>query len=201
MERKEAMSLGLNTFTTGRPCVNGHLAFRYTSSGSCSECINGSPKKLNPKTFYDKANELRITALRVYNESIQLANDNYERALNQANVYETQAKNAEIEESVSNAKKIVKISDYKAQQARKEALKRMIKLNVFIHPSDVINCKAWLLDKAREVCPNITQSDVNYRNKVQGGVLYEIKCFPEHQSEILAETNKAYNEHVAPTPQ
>lgn len=41
IERAEAKAKGLNTYFTGRPCRNGHLTYRYTLSGSCSECING----------------------------------------------------------------------------------------------------------------------------------------------------------------
>lgn len=41
LERKLAISLGLNTYYTGRVCKNGHLSYRYTESGTCSECING----------------------------------------------------------------------------------------------------------------------------------------------------------------
>lgn len=48
MERKEAMERGLYKFETGRPCANGHIAHRYTQSGSCSRCINnGMPLDYN----------------------------------------------------------------------------------------------------------------------------------------------------------
>lgn len=36
--RKEAKRLGLTTYWTGRPCKRGHIAARYTGSGSCVEC-------------------------------------------------------------------------------------------------------------------------------------------------------------------
>lgn len=41
IERAEAKAKGLNTYFTGRPCRNGHNSYRYTTSGSCAECING----------------------------------------------------------------------------------------------------------------------------------------------------------------
>lgn len=40
MERPEAIDLNEPTYTTGRPCKHGHYAYRYTQSGTCSECIN-----------------------------------------------------------------------------------------------------------------------------------------------------------------
>ena len=33
---------GENTYQTGRPCRNGHIAYRYTQSGACVECIKSS---------------------------------------------------------------------------------------------------------------------------------------------------------------
>lgn len=41
LERKLAISLGLRTYFTGRPCKNGHISYRYTEPGSCAECVNG----------------------------------------------------------------------------------------------------------------------------------------------------------------
>lgn len=49
MERLEAANLGLPTYTTGRPCKNGHLSYRYTKSGACSGCISDNTKQFNAK--------------------------------------------------------------------------------------------------------------------------------------------------------
>ncbi len=40
--RKEAIAEGLKKYFTGEACRNGHVSPRYTQSGSCCECINGS---------------------------------------------------------------------------------------------------------------------------------------------------------------
>lgn len=46
MERSEAKKLGLSQYTTGRPCRNNHISYRYTVSGSCAKCVNhGRPTK------------------------------------------------------------------------------------------------------------------------------------------------------------
>lgn len=45
MERPEAIDLNEPTYTTGRPCKHGHYTYRYTQSGTCSECINPKTKK------------------------------------------------------------------------------------------------------------------------------------------------------------
>lgn len=39
--RAEAMRLGINRYFTGVRCVNGHVALRYTSTGSCCDCVSG----------------------------------------------------------------------------------------------------------------------------------------------------------------
>lgn len=37
--RQEAMILGLMHYETGKPCRNGHLSYRYTTSGTCAACL------------------------------------------------------------------------------------------------------------------------------------------------------------------
>lgn len=37
--RKEAKALGVMRYFTGAPCPHGHMAERYTSVGSCIECL------------------------------------------------------------------------------------------------------------------------------------------------------------------
>ena len=34
----EAVERGDKTYTTGLPCRNGHYAYRYVSSGACTQC-------------------------------------------------------------------------------------------------------------------------------------------------------------------
>lgn len=36
--RKEAATLGLKKFFTGKPCNHGHNAFRYVRNGMCTRC-------------------------------------------------------------------------------------------------------------------------------------------------------------------
>lgn len=37
--RKAAKAANLNKYFTGEPCAHGHVAARYTDSGTCQECI------------------------------------------------------------------------------------------------------------------------------------------------------------------
>ena len=42
--RKQAFALARTRFYTGRPCKNGHNCERYTSTGGCAKCVNGTYK-------------------------------------------------------------------------------------------------------------------------------------------------------------
>lgn len=37
--RAAAAAAGVSQYFTGKPCKNGHVAHRYTQSGTCSQCI------------------------------------------------------------------------------------------------------------------------------------------------------------------
>ena len=37
--RQDAISQGKSVYFTGKPCKNGHIDQRYTSSGGCLECF------------------------------------------------------------------------------------------------------------------------------------------------------------------
>lgn len=40
--RRVARAQMKNTYFTGVPCKNGHLAYRYVQSGTCSQCIRAA---------------------------------------------------------------------------------------------------------------------------------------------------------------
>lgn len=44
MEREEALVKGLQRYSTGRPCLNGHLSERNTKSAQCLECVRTGPR-------------------------------------------------------------------------------------------------------------------------------------------------------------
>lgn len=198
MERKEAQLLGLNKFNTGRPCVHGHLTFRYTSTGSCNECLNGVRNVNKPENFMEMARNLQSAATRTYNDGIKQLTENYDRAMDKAKEYEQAASTLKLQQDEELQLKNQKLFEFHAQKERKQAVNEMIKLKVFIHPDDVFEAKTYLLERAQSVCPHITADDVNYKRKVQGGVLHEIRCFAQHKEEIIEATTKAYNARTTP---
>ena len=56
--RKDALAQGLTHYFTGKPCKRGHIAFRYASDKSCSQC-----KKIHKKIF-SKRNPSKSTEYR-----------------------------------------------------------------------------------------------------------------------------------------
>lgn len=61
-KRKQAILDGENTYFTGKPCVNGHISYRYVQSGTCYECINGSRINHNSDTAMKRQKRLKEAA-------------------------------------------------------------------------------------------------------------------------------------------
>jgi hypothetical protein len=48
--RKEAAEKGLLKYNTGRACQRGHTSYRYTKTGTCSECTRWASLKYRQLT-------------------------------------------------------------------------------------------------------------------------------------------------------
>ena len=76
--RAEAKAAGSPRYNTGKPCKHGHIADRFTSSGTCSECLaprrregmrkwaaeNPEEKKRRAAEWYDKNRDEIIERMR-----------------------------------------------------------------------------------------------------------------------------------------
>lgn len=198
MERKDAKKLGLSKYTTGRPCINGHITHRYTSTGSCNECINGTHRKVtveDSKTFRDLADKTFTTALVSYRDALTQIEAKYKADLDRANSYLLKASQYELGlielERIAKSKQISK--------EHKELKKQLVTINTFIHPDMLMEAKMWMLELLQKHIPSATIDDVSYRFKVQGGVLHEVKCHPSDAELILSKTNESYRNFNAST--
>jgi hypothetical protein len=54
--RAEARKLGIKRYFTGKPCKHGHVAYRLSSSTSCSECLR---LRYDPRRAYENTKEWR----------------------------------------------------------------------------------------------------------------------------------------------
>jgi len=52
--RQQALAADLRTYFTGEPCLNGHIAQRYTGSKCCYECdkIKTKVRRAKPRVEY-----------------------------------------------------------------------------------------------------------------------------------------------------
>lgn len=57
-EKQQAKADGSYTYFTGKPCVNGHVAPRYTQSGACSACLSSLGKGKRERVAAEKAASL-----------------------------------------------------------------------------------------------------------------------------------------------
>lgn len=69
--RNLAKAAGHVTYQTGKPCNKGHIAPRYTSTGSCSLCIN--PPKLTRTVRIPDVHPSDVPALLAYAAALRLA--------------------------------------------------------------------------------------------------------------------------------
>lgn len=63
MTRKEAISLGLERYFTGRPCPHGHIAMRRVS-GACVECANSAKRKWNEEQLAKNPEKVKASKAR-----------------------------------------------------------------------------------------------------------------------------------------
>jgi hypothetical protein len=69
--RKEAAKRNLKKYFTGKPCSNGHVAERYTQSGSCQACIQAVSKVYAATNSQDR--ETKAAAMREVSDARQAA--------------------------------------------------------------------------------------------------------------------------------
>jgi len=88
--RKIARRIGIQRYFTGKPCKYGHICERYTSSGSCVECVHNNntsdEARSYQKEYYKDNKEKRINYQKVYyrkNIDFKLA---YHKKYREANI-------------------------------------------------------------------------------------------------------------------
>lgn len=78
ISRDEAKARGLKRFFTGEPCVNGHIAERYTSIGTCLMCraeYTAAPGFKEKQSLYNASyREQNIETARSYGQAYHIAN-------------------------------------------------------------------------------------------------------------------------------
>lgn len=114
VNRKQARALGLSKFFTGRPCKNGHVAERYTQSGTCKDCIavaNRRPPS-DPLALRARADRLETEAQAAAARLIEIARVEAAQLRERA----TQAAHLHVEAALATA------ADAQARQLRAQLM-------------------------------------------------------------------------------
>jgi len=68
VNRQEAVDFGVKRYWTGKPCVNGHTDYRYTSTGNCSACQDNTLRRIQAKKEYGTPKMVEIDAINAERE-------------------------------------------------------------------------------------------------------------------------------------
>lgn len=194
INRKEAQALGYNKYFTGVHCRNGHLAERYTASGTCSECINGKRKtgsNLNPETYRKLAQQTALAALADYNANLKRITDIYDKQMLLVKEYENNATEREQRDLMS----MIAISNNGKLIEEREKLKPIW---VVYTEENREEHEAYYLSLLQKRCPELTINDMRGRNTNKGGIMFKIKCYPEdkqHIADVTAGRVKPQSQH------
>ncbi len=178
--RTEALAIGSNKFDTGKICSNGHLSYRYTTSGTCAECINGTIG----------VSLSTVTKLKVKSQSLKLRADSL---LKQSDLLMQQALDMEkeyIERDAFKSKKALSVDETKA---RNEALDSLAVININVDKNDVDLVKSVLSAYLIQGGYSLTVDDVWAIGKVRHGVVYKVRCPPQYVNEFIGMVNKTYS--------
>lgn len=133
--RKDALSSGIGKYFTGQPCRNGHIAYRYTQSGTCESCINSS----SPSSPERHAERLEARQNRAELERVKLELRRDRLRLDQQKVALSQQRIAQ-----RTAAKRTDLVPYRA----------------LLHYADVEYFKSVMFALAMEIEPSVALSDL-----------------------------------------
>lgn len=173
--RKDALARGLNKYFTGKPCSKGHVAERYTTSGTCQEC-------LRPVTAI--ARVPRVVEGQVVSTTDPRLELMKEKLAIDRLVAETNARALEIRAQNS----AVRLQDAAIRQIRRET-RRFIKENmttvflmVELEDYPVVVDMVWMAALMRN--PAITKDEV-ITGRRTNEVTYVFRCFPDDKKTLL----------------
>lgn len=184
--RKDAIAQGLSKYFTGKPCSNGHLAERYTTSGTCEGCIRKSTALSLPQTVIEGQIVSSVDPrLQVINRNLDIK----EREL--------ALKEKALELRAQNSSLRLQAADGANERRAKREKNLFIKENLITFKMladeenyDVAVNMVWMAALMRN--PEITKADV-----ITGRQLdrwrHVMRCFPADQGMLLRETTALYD--------
>lgn len=164
--RNEARLSGDNVYFTGEECRNGHISYRYVSSGSCAQCINA------PKTYEDVMNQM----FNLKNKLTEL---------------EAEAMRLKEKPSASEVRALREMEIVKYKQF----VEGLVKFNEYVHYDDVEIAQNIVLDAARKRCPNITLSLLFKKPKKVGTGVYVMYAHVDDLMDVKGQIIRLSSRH------
>ena len=151
--RKLANELGLNKYFTGEPCKHGHIAPRYTDSGTCQECIRQNVANSHNRN-HDVRENRRAAFEQLVATPVRVSAENYRR----------------VRDLAFNLTRIrfphVTIEDVARKLGGKDAQGGLLLYTLHMHSEDVAVVRAY----ADSLIPR-TVDVAAVRNRIFGSVL------------------------------
>lgn len=191
--RKAARDVGLNTYYTGKICANGHLSYRYVTSGSCAECVNGSRLKALPEPGESRAAALRRKADELEAKE-NAKKESYDSNMKNRSERIQMAITLKAEREKESLLKIAERDRLLAEaNERKIVLDDFVEFKAPVRIGHVEQVKALLLAYAIMRCGTIKASDVWVGGTPKLEVLYRMKCHREDLESLRNQINDWYS--------
>lgn len=154
--RKEAKSLGETQYFTGKPCKHGHLVPKFTSSGSCTECLKYRRREGMRKWAKENPEKKKANAAKWYSDNkeeiIERVRANYYKDLDRSRERGREYSASHREEAKERAIKWTKDNP----ERKKENDKKWQADN----PAHHLSLKAKYRAAKRNACPSwLTEAD------------------------------------------
>lgn len=199
--RKEAFLKGLGKYFTGSPCRNGHVAERYTKSGTCQECISSSRAMIIIPKRGEIITPERQNSLEQYNEHQSILRRQRDRKLElEEKALELKTRELEMKMAIETER----LSMTRENQARRNNRQQRTatvkgELVEVIICSDPLDYSAnalmiWVFAAQRN--PLLKPEDVAVSSMPD--CRYKFKCFPEDKLEILRAAGALWDQRNAP---
>lgn len=176
--RQEAIAAHRNKYFTGEPCKSGHVAERYTQSGTCEMCIRAS------SPYPTQSPESAAHRLQAQEQRAQIARMRADQS----------------QERIAIAKRKLELAERRLTLRPKPKRSDLVPLFVVLHWGDVETFKTAMLLQAQMSDALITLPELisnkaieNYGHRAR----YPFKCYPVDFDDLHALANGLNASRVA----
>lgn len=192
--RAQARHNGLGKYFTGVPCRNGHVAERYTQSGSCEECIRQSraiviskPAEIIPAIEGEIITPIRSERMEIIRRKVQI----------EETKLTLRAQDLALKAQREQRANVERVERMERRQRADTVKSKLTTVIIVSDPLDYASNFLMIWAFAAQRNPLLKQEDLKGREFGDGR--YQFKCFPEDKQSILDATNDVWNRRQAAT--